>query len=102
MPDDLRKEVEACCAGKGPEDYVFTWKGSYPILDFRSSWKAACDAAGVKLHFHGLRRSAVKRLLAKGVNPLVGMSITGHLTRTVFDKYAPTATADLEDAAKVL
>lgn len=102
LPDDLRTEVEACCAGKGPEGYVFTWQGGQRILDFRGAWAAATKAAGVKLTFHGLRRSCVKRMIDKGVHPLVGMTVTGHLTRTIFDKYAPTTKDDLQAVAKVL
>jgi integrase len=103
MPDDVRKVVEACCARKAPDAHVFTWRDGSPILDFRSSWKKACQMAGVAgLRFHDLRRSTVRNMMRRGLSAAVAMRITGHLTRVVFDNYDVTAETDLKDAAKLL
>jgi integrase len=100
MPDEVCDAVEACCAGKDPEDHVFTWPNGKPILDFRGAWDRACKEAGVVgLTFHDLRRSATRNIMRKGVPATVGMKITGHLTRAVFDTYDVTADQDLLDAA---
>lgn len=100
MPGDVRAAVEACCAGKQPDAHVFTWPSGKPILDFRASWAKACEAAGVPdLSFHDLRRSAVRVMRRKGLAATVGMRITGHLTRTVFDQYDVAGERDLMDAA---
>jgi hypothetical protein len=51
---------------------------------------------------HGLRRSAVRRLIRRGVAEKVAMQISGHKTRHVFGHYSFTNERDLEQAAKLL
>lgn len=91
--------------GKGPDAHVFTWvngnKKGKPIRDFRTSWNNACEAAEVPgLLFHDLRRSAVRRMVRRGVHPLVARRISGHLTDAVFQRYDITSDGDLADAAE--
>jgi integrase len=51
---------------------------------------------------HDLRRSAVRELIAAGVDEKTAMAITGHVTRSVFDRYHIVSGADMADAvAKV-
>jgi integrase len=54
------------------------------------------------LIFHDLRRSAVRNLLRSQVPEKVAMQISGHLTRSVFDRYAITSANDLAEAARKL
>jgi integrase len=70
-----------------------------PLKDFRRAWKAACKAAGVPYRlFHDFRRTAARDLVRSGVPETVAMSITGHKTRAIFDRYNITSTKDQREA----
>jgi integrase len=82
--------------------WVFHRKG-HQVSWYYDGWNTACKKAGVPGRLlHDLRRSAVRNLVRAGASEQVAMSITGHKTRSVFDRYHIVSSTDQVEAVRKL
>lgn len=79
--------------------FVFHRNGK-PIRSMTKAWRTACRQAGCPgMIPHDLRRTAVRNFVRAAIPEQVAMKLTGHQTRSVFDRYDITSKGDLKMAA---
>ena len=111
LPGDVSRRVRAAAKRRtltlnaAPDRYTTGKKAGQRITEsgFNKQWRKARVAAGCPGRIpHDCRRTAVRTLVRAGVPERVAMQLTGHKTRSIFERYNITSPGDLRDAARRL
>jgi integrase len=96
-----RAKAERKWPGEALDDRpVFFRPGGRPVGTFYKAWATACEAANVAGRiFHDLRRTAARDMVRSGTPERVAMTVTGHETRDVFERYNIVSDQDRRDVA---
>lgn len=102
----IREQRARTTAFERKHSVVCPWvfhRSGHQVTWYYDGWRTACEKAGVPGRLlHDLRRSAVRNLVRAGASEQVAMSITGHKTRSVFDRYHIVSSNDQVEAVKKL
>ncbi len=91
-PEDSKTNTSVCFLNR---------KGDDRLKRFYKTWKQAFVDTGVdEKFFHDFRRTAVRNMIRSGIPERVAMMISGHKTRSVFDRYNIVNDHDLKLAAQ--
>jgi len=106
LDDELKKTFCRLWNDRKVNERLLPWvflnqSGSDRVKRFDKAWKKACKDAGIGIRlFHDFRRTAVRNMVRSGIPERVAMMISGHKTRSVFDRYNIVNDQDLKLAAQ--
>jgi integrase len=96
---ELAAVIKRRLAERRPGCPLLFHRAGKPVGDFYTTWMRAVDRAKVRAFtFHDLRRSAVRNFVRAGVPERICMQLSGHASRSVFDRYNIVSEKDLSEA----
>ena len=73
-----------------------------PITDITGSWEALRKRAGVQCRLHDLRHTAATKMAEAGVPESTMLSLMGHMSRAMMERYSHIRMAAKREAVEAL
>ena len=98
---DMGPEIEMALSAADPACPFLVQHEGKQVFDFEKSWKTACKTAGIpEALYHDLRRTALTNMIEAGFSEKEAMTVSGHKTRSVFDRYHIVSSQRLKELGK--
>jgi integrase len=82
--------------------FIISWKGR-GIKEVKTAWNKARKRAGLpEVLIHDLRRTAVRNMIRAGISEKTARLISGHKSRSIFERYDITDERDVQAAGQRL
>ena len=99
----LRDVIERRRARRRTDSSLVFHKDGVTERAWKTCWRRACTAANLPgRYLHDCRRTAARNLVRAGVPERVAMTLLGHKTRSVFDRYNIVSERELYQASERL